>query len=55
MVVQNPQKLTNTATEIALDDFVVGVLTLEDVIEELIGKEFVDETDVYIDIKKKLS
>ncbi|KAK9472972.1 uncharacterized protein V1510DRAFT_429785 [Dipodascopsis tothii] len=28
----------------------IGVLTLEDVIEELIGEEIVDESDVYVDI-----
>lgn len=31
-----------------------GVLTLEDVIEELIGEEIVDETDVYIDVNKNI-
>lgn len=30
----------------------IGVVTLEDVIEELIGEEIVDESDVYIDIHK---
>lgn len=29
----------------------LGVITLEDVIEELIGEEIIDETDVYIDGK----
>lgn len=28
----------------------IGVLTLEDVIEELIGEEIVDESDVYVDV-----
>ncbi|OLL23728.1 Protein MAM3 [Neolecta irregularis DAH-3] len=32
----------------------LGVLTLEDVIEELIGEEIVDETDVFIDIPRGL-
>ncbi len=32
----------------------LGVLTLEDVIEELIGEEIVDETDVYVDVHKHL-
>lgn len=29
----------------------IGVITLEDVIEELIAEEIVDETDVYVDGK----
>lgn len=32
----------------------MGVLTLEDVIEELIGEEIVDESDVYVDINKNI-
>ncbi|ANB13544.1 Mam3p [Sugiyamaella lignohabitans] len=32
----------------------LGVLTLEDVIEELIGEEIVDESDVYIDVHKAI-
>ncbi|CAO3689543.1 unnamed protein product [Rhizopus stolonifer] len=31
----------------------LGVITLEDVIENLIGKEIVDETDVFINVHKK--
>ncbi|GMG39347.1 unnamed protein product [Ambrosiozyma monospora] len=31
-----------------------GVLTLEDVIEELIGEEIIDESDVYVDVDKNI-
>ncbi|KAG2231429.1 hypothetical protein INT48_009291 [Thamnidium elegans] len=32
----------------------LGVITLEDVIEGLIGEEIVDETDVFVDVHKKI-
>ena len=36
------------------DQGALGVLTLEDVIEELIGEEIVDESDVFIDVHKAI-
>lgn len=32
----------------------IGVVTLEDVIEELIGEEIVDESDVFVDIHQHI-
>ncbi|KAJ5619833.1 hypothetical protein N7510_003817 [Penicillium lagena] len=36
------------------DRGVLGVVTLEDVIEELIGEEIIDESDVFIDVHKAI-
>ena len=41
------------AAVIGPDGNAVGVITMEDIIEELIGEEIVDETDVFSDLEKK--
>ncbi|KAH8920535.1 DUF21-domain-containing protein [Atractiella rhizophila] len=36
------------------DGGALGIVSLEDVIEEMIGEEIVDETDVYVDVHNKI-